>query len=86
MKDAKFNVRRYIAEYSEKTEEMTAEYYLADFDLRKFQAEFNEPNPDNPMVDCYPITADNVVFLKPYLATEPDWNFVEKSYFVEAHL
>ena len=86
MRDEQYDVRRYIAEYSEETQELTGEYDLADFDLTKFQAEFNEPNPDDPMVDCYPITADNVAFLKPYLATEPDWNFAENSYFVEAHL
>lgn len=86
MRDEQYDLRRYIAEYSEETQELTGEYDLSDFDLTKFQAEFNEPNLDDPMVDCYPITADNVAFLKPYLATEPDWNFAENSYFVEAHL
>lgn len=86
MRDEQLNVKRYVAQYSATTEWLTAEYDLTDFDLKKFQAEFNEPNTDDPMVDCYPITADNVAFLKPYLAKEPDWNFAENSYFVEAHL
>lgn len=85
MKDTQFNVSRYIAEYCSATEELLAEHYLAAFDLQKFQAEFNEPNPQDPMFDCYAITADNVAFLMPYLATAIDWDFETKCYFVETH-
>ena len=86
MIDAKYNVRRYIAVYSEKTEELIEEYDLAKFDLLQFQKEFNEPNPNDPMVDCYQITHNNVRFLQSYIADEPEWDFDSKSYFVEAHL
>lgn len=79
------NVRRYIAEYSTDSEELVGEYDLSSFDLTKFQAEFNEPNPTDPMYDCYPIKAHNVEFLKPYIADQPDWDFANKCYFVEAH-
>jgi hypothetical protein len=86
MIDTKLNIRRYIAEYSEETEELTAEYDLALFELSQFQKEFNEPNDKDPMVDCYPIKLENIGFLKRYIIDEPDWDFVKKSYFVEAHL
>ena len=86
MIDKKYNIRRYIAVYSEKTEELIEEYDLAKFDLLQFQKEFNEPNPNDPMVDCYQIAHNNVSFLQLYLANEPKWDFDNKSYFVEAHL
>ncbi len=55
MIDTEFNFRRYIAEYSEVTEELIAEHDLSSFDLKLFQVEFGEPNTENPMLDCYPI-------------------------------
>lgn len=85
MIDTKFNVRRYIAEYSEETQELIAEYDLALFELSQFQKEFNEPNGNDPMFDCYPIKLENTRFLKGYIIDEPKWDFVKKSYFVEAH-
>tara|TARA_B100001989_G_C24528971_1_gene460422 strand:- start:1188 stop:1451 length:264 start_codon:yes stop_codon:yes gene_type:complete len=84
MIDEKYKVRRYIAEYSEETEELMAEYYLSDFDLAAFQKEFYEPDPKNPMFNCYPITADNLSFIRNYIENEPDWDFENKSYSVEA--
>lgn len=86
MIDTKYNARRYIAEYSEETQFLMAEYHLADFDLSKFQQEFDEPNPNDPMFDCYAITLENISFLKPYLNIEPKWDFVKNSYFVEASI
>jgi hypothetical protein len=85
MIDIEFGVRRYIAEYSEETEELIAEHDLTGFELSQFQREFNEPNNEDPMFDCYPIKLENLSFLKTYINDEPEWNFVKKSYFVEAH-
>ena len=85
MIDNIFKVRRYIAVYSEETEELIAEYDLASFDLVKFQTELNEPNSDNPMFDCYPIKEINVKFIESYINNKIEWDFNEKSYFVEAH-
>jgi hypothetical protein len=85
MIDSKYKVRRYIAEYSEETEKLLAEYELSAFDLAKFQKEFGEICPENPMFDCYPIKKSNVAFLKSYINEEPSWDFAKKSYFVEAH-
>jgi len=85
MVDTEFEVRRYITEFSEETEELLAEHDLFSFELDKFQVEFGELNTENPMFDCYPIKESNVGFLKKYIAKEPEWDFVNKSYFVEAH-
>ena len=85
MIDTEFKVRRYITEFSEETDELIAEYDLASFELKQFQVEFCEPKSDSPMFDCYPIKKCNVKFLRKHLAREPEWDFVNKSYFVEAH-
>lgn len=84
MIDTELIVRRYIAEYSNDSEELTAEYELTAFDLSKFQAEFNEPNPRDPMFDCYEITEGNVEFIEKYLGVDVCWDFASKCYFVEA--
>ena len=86
MKDTNFGVRRYIAEYSDETEELIAEHDLTGFELSQFQREFNEPNNEDPMYDCYPIKLENLSFLKTYINDEPEWDLVNKSYFVEAHI
>jgi len=85
MIDKKYKVRRYITEFSEKTEELLAEYELSSFDLKKFQAELGETDKENSMVDCYPIHEKSIVFMKSFLSCEPKWDFKNKSYFVEAH-
>jgi len=85
MIDSKYKVKRYITEFSEETEELIAEYDLDGFELSKFLNEFNEPHAENPMFDCYPIKSENVSFLKKYIDDVPEWDFVNKSYFVEAH-
>jgi hypothetical protein len=86
MIDTQYSVRRFIAEYSEETEELLAEYELSSFELIEFQAEFNETNPRDPMFDCYSIKKENVEFIKSHIVQEPEWDFVNKSYFVEAHI
>jgi hypothetical protein len=67
MIDKKYKVRRYIAEYE-----------LSSFDLARFQVEFNEPNANYPMCDCYLVKPENEGFLRPYLQPTPDWDFVKK--------
>lgn len=42
MLDKTYNVQRYIAEYSDTTDELLAEYELETFNLKSFQAEFDE--------------------------------------------
>ncbi len=85
MIDSKYKVKRYITEFSEETEELVAEHDLDGFELLEFQKEFNEPNAEDPMFDCYSIKSENISFLKKYITVEPEWDFVNKSYFVEAH-
>ena len=84
MIDTKFKVRRYIAEYSKVTEKLLIEYNLSSFELNKFQVEFGVQNIENAMFNCYPVKKRNVEFIKKYLAKNPEWDFVNKSYFVEA--
>lgn len=84
MIDKRYNVRRYITQFSNETEELIAEYDLSDFELEIFQNEFGESNPENPMFDCYQIRELNVPFLKSYIDKEPNWDFSKNSYFVEA--
>lgn len=86
MIDSKYNVRRFIAEYSEKTEELLAEHFFDSFDLERFKAEFDEPDEDFPMLACYRIHPQNVSFVERYIAKPPAWDFDNKSYFVEAYL
>lgn len=85
MKDIEYKVRRYITEFSEDTEELIAEYDLESFELKQFQIELGEQNDENPMFDCYPIKEGNVEFLRKYLRREPNWDFVNNSYFLESH-
>ncbi|MFD2176306.1 DUF7683 domain-containing protein [Veronia pacifica] len=85
MVEAEFTVKRYLTEFSLETEELLAEYDLGSFDLSKFQVEFDEPNTENPMFDCYTIKEKNVEFLREYLTNEPKWDFINRTYFIEAH-
>ncbi len=85
MIDKHFGVKRYLAGYSEETEWLLARYDLKSFELSAFQKEFGEENPENPMFDCYEVTESNIRFLERHLAENPEWNFNERSYFVEAH-
>ncbi len=84
MIDTKYKVRRYIAEFSEKTEELLAEHELTSFDLEKFQNMFCVSDLNNPMFDCYQINEANCDFLAGYIDFEPSWDFKNKSYFVES--
>lgn len=84
MIDSQCNVRRYIAEYSEKTDVLLANYELDTFSLKEFQAEF-KAHDGEPMFDCYPIRQSNIEFLSKHVLTEPNWDFVTKAYFLEAH-
>ena len=84
MIDSKYKVRRFIAEYSDTTDELLEKYKLSDFELKLFQKEFLKSSLDNPMFDCYQIAEKNIIFLKNYIQNEPDWNFSENSYFLEA--
>lgn len=86
MIDTEYNVERYIAVYSQTTEELINEYPLTSFDLAAFQAEFNEPDPKYPMLDCYPVKPENLSFIRKYITPEPEWDFDANSYFVEAVL
>ena len=85
MIDTEFKVRRYIAEFLEPSGELLAEYDLSSFELKEFQIEFGEWNTENPMFDCYQVNEENVEFLKKYISIEPEWDFSNKSYFVQAH-
>lgn len=85
MIDAAYKVRRYISEFRDETEELSAEYNLVSFNLAKFQIEFNESNCKNPMFDSYPIEEVNVKFIEAYISEKIDWDFNKKSYFIEAH-
>lgn len=76
--------RRYIFEYCAKSEELLAGYQLDTFDLERFQDEFNKPDSDELMYYCYPIHRKNIDFLSDYVSVLPDWDFENKSYFLEA--
>lgn len=89
MIDTEFKVKRYITEFSNNTDELIAKYDLEFFELKQFQLElcdpkFCESKTQCPMFACYPIKKRNLEFLKKYLAQEPEWDFVNNSYFLEA--
>lgn len=85
MIDSEYGVRRYIAEYSQGTEEQLMIYPLTVFDLAVFQKHFGILDTVNPMFDCHEIQQDDVIFLEPYIECMPEWDFINRSYFVEAH-
>lgn len=85
MIDAEYKVRRYISEFSKHTDKLVAEYDLSSFDLKKFQAEFGEQDPSNPMFNCYHIKEENIPFLQKYISQTPKWDLDSRSYFIEAH-
>lgn len=85
MIDSTYQVRRYIAEFSEITEKCIAEYDLSSFELELFQNEFGVSEPDNPMFECYPIKESNIDFIKNFINTEPNWDFTNKAYFIDTH-
>ena len=62
-----------------------ARYDLCSYDLPAFKEAFRDIDPENPMLDCYPINESQKEFLKGYLKVEPERDFNQKSYFVEAH-
>ncbi|AUD77897.1 hypothetical protein CW740_01050 [Kangiella profundi] len=84
MIDSTYKVRRYISEFCNHSDQLLAEYDLRSFDLHKFQNEFGVIDMKNPMFDCYPLHWSNIPFMKAYLSLEPEWDFVNKSYFVES--
>jgi len=83
MVDETYNVRRFVAEYSETTDELLAEHELETFNLKQFQAEF-DANNDDPMFYCYSITASKADFIEKYLRKKIEWEFTLKAYFLEA--
>jgi hypothetical protein len=85
MIDTTLKVRRFIAEYSEETEELVAEHEFAEFDLCKFKAEFGEVNSEGLMFESYEILEPNISFINKYVSQPICWNFDKSSYFVEAH-
>ncbi|MCF6442921.1 hypothetical protein L1077_26205 [Pseudoalteromonas luteoviolacea] len=85
MSDAKFKVRRFISEYSQKAEVLIAEYELSELDLFKLKAEFDETNPEQAMFDCYEIRKSNVSFINKYTHEPIAWDFSKNAYFIEAN-
>ncbi len=85
MIDSYYQARRYVTEFCKVTDRLLAEYELLSVDLQKFQLEFGINDANNPMFDCYPIHLSNISFIKPYMASEPDWDLKNKSYFIESH-
>lgn len=81
--DEQYNVRRYVSEFCNNSDELLAKYELESFNLAAFQGAFGVDSA-NPMFECYSITQEHLSFLSPYLAQEIYWDFKAKSYFVEA--
>ncbi|WP_456238191.1 DUF7683 domain-containing protein [Marinobacter mangrovi] len=84
MIDSKFGLSRFLAEYSEQSEELIARYEFAKFDLDAFQSEFQVESSD-PMFDCYEVGQRHLRFLESCLARVPSWDFDDNSYFLESH-
>jgi len=82
--DTKQGVKRYIAEYSKKTDKLVKTYDLDAFEIAEFQTEFNVDS-ENPMFDCFSIKLDNIGFMQKFLSISPNWDFASKAYFIEAH-
>ena len=83
MLDVQHNVRRFVSEFDNDSDELVADHELRDFDLPTFQREFGVSS-DNPMFDCYPIRREQVGFVSMYLEQPVSWDFDNRSYFVEA--
>ncbi len=77
-------ITRYIAEYTNQTDELVAKYPLKSFDLEEFQEEFGIVNPENQMLDRYPIFESSLLLLNAHLANPVQWKFVSHSYYLEA--
>jgi hypothetical protein len=87
-------VNRTLTEFSNTTDELVAEHELIGFELSKFKQQFNSKfkgafeagseNYDPLMYGCYPVTAEDVEFIRGYLAEPIAFDFVKYSYFVEA--
>jgi hypothetical protein len=84
MNEAKLKVRWYVAQYSESTEELEAEYEIIDFDLEAFRFEFDDTESDYPMEGCFPIARGNIEFLEKYMSQALIWDFASSSYFIES--
>ena len=84
MIDDKKKVRWYIAQYSESTEDLEAEYDINYFDIDAFRIEFENTNSEFPMEGCFPIRWSNIEFLRKYMDQPPVWNFKLSSYFIES--
>jgi len=76
-------ITRYIAEYTNQTDALVAKYPLKTFDLAEFQEEFGIVNPDNQMLDRYPIFESSLLLLNAHLAQPVPWKFVTHSYYLE---
>jgi hypothetical protein len=84
MKYSRTQFRRYIAVYSNGTDEMVNRHDLAAFELSTFQDRFVDGDRLNKMYDCYVIDEKDARFLVPYLQCVPKWDFVEFSYYLES--
>lgn len=78
------DVQRYIAEYSNHTDQCVARYPVHSFDLIQFQDEFGIVSPTNQMLDRYPVFESSVCFLASHLKKNIPWNFLTHSYYLES--
>ena len=84
MIEDKLKVRWYVAQYSESTEVLEAEYEISGFNMEAFRIEFGDTESVSPLVGCFPITRSNIEFLEQYMSQVPIWDFASSSYFFES--
>jgi hypothetical protein len=87
-------VSRTLTVFSNITDEFVAEHELIGFDLSKFKQQFDSKvkgafetdseNYDPLMYGCYPVDAEDIEFIRSFLADPVNFDFVNFAYFVEA--
>ena len=77
-------VHRYLAEYSNETDELLARHEFTHFDLAAFQGAFGITTAADPMYDCYEVTPETKEFISGFTGTPIAWDFNGRSYYVEA--
>lgn len=78
-------VQRVLRVFSNKTEELIAEYPLASFNLPAFKQHFGIADSYDPwMYYVYPVTPNDVEFISQYLVENIFYDFNENAYFVES--
>src|SRR5687767_7203240 len=82
-----YQVGRLVSVFSNRTDELVAEYPLSSFDLPRFRRQFgvSEDGVDSEMVLEYEVKPKDVDFLAGYLAKDVRYDFDNNAYFLSCY-